>query len=133
MKDPGEKNGVVMTDKAMSRKERIEAFRATKKPGIYTKRSELISSFNPFELDKLILAVAAAGAVVLWLTESPLLWWVGAYAWFGMWMLEREAKVRAGVSQYHEERIEELEAQVSFLMEESGRAHVYQAMVDMRN
>jgi hypothetical protein len=132
MKDPGEKNGVVMTDKAMSRKERIE-FRATKKPGIYSKRSELISNFNPFRLDKLILAVAAAGAVVLWLTESPLLWWVGAYAWIGMWMLQREAKVRAGVSQHHEERIEELEAQVRFLMEESGRAHVYQAMVDMRN
>lgn len=62
-----------MTDKAMSRKERIETFRATKKPGIYTKRSELISNFNPFGLDKLVLAVAAVGAVALWLTESPLL------------------------------------------------------------
>jgi hypothetical protein len=123
----------MMTDKAMSRKERTEAFRATKKPGIYTKRSELISNFNPFGLDKLVLAVAAAGAVVLWLTGSPLLWWVGAYAWIGMWMLEREAKVRAGVSQHHEERIEELEAQVRFLMEGSGRAKGYQAMLDMRD
>jgi hypothetical protein len=122
-----------MTDKAMSRKERNEAFRATKKPGIYTKRSELISNFNPFGLDKLILTVAAAGAVVLWLTEAPLLWWVGAYAWIGMWMLEREAKVRAGVSQLHEERIEELEAQVRFLLEGSGRANVYQAMLDIRD
>src|SRR5262249_33611894 len=99
----------------MSRNERTEAFRATKKPGIYTKRSELISNFNPFGLDKLVLAVAAAAAVVLWLTESPPLWWVGACGWVGMWMLEREAKVRAGVSQHHEARIEALEAHVSSL------------------
>jgi len=32
-----------------------------------------------------------------------------------MWMLEREARIRAGVSQYHEERIEALEAHVSSL------------------
>ena len=62
-----------MTGKAMSRKERIEAFRATKKPGIYTKRSELISNFNPFGFDKLILAVAAPTQVsVLQLTVQAM-------------------------------------------------------------
>jgi hypothetical protein len=33
-----------------------------------------------------------------------------------MWMLERKARVRADVGQHHEELIEELEAQVGFLM-----------------
>jgi hypothetical protein len=83
--------------------------------GIRTKRNELISDFNPFELDKLVLIVAAATGVLLWLTEQPVIYWVGAYAWIGLWMLEREAKVRAGVSHYHDERIVELERQIDGL------------------
>jgi hypothetical protein len=83
--------------------------------GIRTNRNELISDFNPFELDKLVLIVAAATGVLLWLTEQPVIYWVGAYAWIGLWMLEREAKVRAGVSHYHDERIVELERQIDGL------------------
>jgi hypothetical protein len=83
--------------------------------GIRTKRNELISDFNPFELDKLVLIVAAATGVLLWLTEQPVIYWVGAYAWIGLWTLEREAKVRAGVSHYHDERIVELEQQIDAL------------------
>jgi hypothetical protein len=83
--------------------------------GIRTKRNELISDFNPFELDKLVLIVAAATGVLLWLTEQPVIYWVGAYAWIGLWTLEREAKVRAGVSHYHDERIVELERQIDAL------------------
>jgi hypothetical protein len=80
--------------------------------GIRTKRNELISDF---ELDKLVLIVAAATGVLLWLTEQPVIYWVGAYAWIGLWTLEREAKVRAGVSHYHDERIVELERQIDAL------------------
>jgi hypothetical protein len=83
--------------------------------GIRTNRNELISDFNPFELDKFVMIVAAGVSVALWLTESPVIWWIGAYAWIGLWMLEREAKVRAGVSHYHEERIVELERQIDGL------------------
>jgi hypothetical protein len=83
--------------------------------GIRTNRNELISDFNPFELDKLVLIVSAATGVLLWLTEQPVIYWVGVYAWIGLWMLEREAKVRAGVSHYHDERIVELERQIDEL------------------
>jgi predicted ferric reductase len=83
--------------------------------GIKTNRNELISDFNPFGLDKLVMIVAAVVSVALWLTESPVIWWIGAYAWLGLWTLEREAKVRAGVSHYHEERIVELERQIDGL------------------
>jgi hypothetical protein len=61
------------------------------------------------------LIVAAAAGVLLWLTEQPVIYWVGAYAWIGLWTLEREAKVRAGVSHYHDERIVELEQQIDAL------------------
>jgi hypothetical protein len=82
------------------------------KKGINTNRNELISNFNPFQLDKLVTLVSLVICVVLGLMEAPTIWWVGATLGIGLWMLEREAKVRAGVSHYHDERIVELEHEV---------------------
>ena len=96
-------------------KAEIEAYRATKKPGNYTPRSELIRDFNPFQLDKLAIALSLIAAVVLWVMDAPSAWWLAAVAVIGLWQLEREAKVRAGVTQYLEERIEALEGHVSSL------------------
>lgn len=96
----------------------VRYWRATdgaKMKGIRTNRNELISDFDPFELDKLVMIVSPVVGVVLWLTEAPVIWWVGALAWIGLWMLQREAKVRAWVTHYHEERIVELERQVQGL------------------
>ncbi|GAA0001892.1 hypothetical protein BDS110ZK4_56690 [Bradyrhizobium diazoefficiens] len=89
--------------------------------GITTSRNELIADFDPFELDKLSMVVAAVVGVGLWITEAPTLWWVGAYCGLGLWMLQREAKVRAGVTHYHEERLAELERQVAELREARAR------------
>jgi hypothetical protein len=96
-------------------KAEIEAYRATKKPGNYTPRSELIRDFNPFQFDKLVMAVGPLALVVLWIMNAPTLWWVAAVGAIGFWQLEREAKVRAGVTQHLEDRIEALESHVSSL------------------
>jgi len=48
--------------------------------GIRTNRNELISNFDPFELDKLEMIVALAVGVVLWLAEAPSIWWVDSLA-----------------------------------------------------
>ena len=89
-----------------------ERLMGAKMKGINTNRNELISDFNPFQLDKLVTIASAVVVLVLWLMGAPEIWYFGAFTWIGLWMLEREAKVRAGVSHYHEERIVELEQQV---------------------
>jgi Flp pilus assembly protein TadB len=96
-------------------KAEIEAYRATKRLGNYTPRSELIRDFNPFQLDKLIMVAGLIASVVLWSMSAPTVWWVATIAAIGFWQLEREAKARAGVTQYLEDRIEALESHVSSL------------------
>lgn len=91
--------------------------------GVRTSRNELIADFDPFELDKLSMAVAAIVGVALWISEAQTVWWIGAYAGLGLWMLQREAKVRAGVTHYHEERLAELERQVAELSEARARRY----------
>lgn len=105
-------------------KAEIEAYRATKRPGNYTPRGELIRNFNPFQFDKLVIAVGLLAFVVLWITDAPPVWRGAAIGALCLWLLEREAKVRAGVTQHLEDRIEALESHVSNLTQSLEQSKV---------